>query len=249
MSQAALITGNSKSMTVVSRNHPTSVYAFTLMNDALSLGTGYTERQMRGATGSFVDGSEGIDVDSVMHVRVGVVAKGTEIDGGLNYLVRSTHAGETTDEEGFALITAVGDAIGNAKMTSVIATYGLVGVAPRYFAVSPTNGQHDVAGMDFLAALVSDKEFKSNKRWATMNVKSVPEGKNISADLRTTLTDLNEVSISLNKKAADLTGLSKGQNTVADIVEAIASRCEWYAYGTRSDDDDFDADPVARLGL
>ncbi len=236
-------------MTVVSRNHPTSVYAFTLMNDALSLGTGYMERQMRNANNAFVDGSEGIDVDSVMHVRLGVAAKGTELTGGFNYLVRSTHAGETTDEEGFALITAVGDAIGDAKMTSVIVTNGLVGVAPRYFGVSPTNGQHDVAGMDFLNAIVSDREFKSTKRWATMNVKSIGPAKNIAADLRVTLVDLNEVTISLNKKAADLTGLAKGQNTVADIVEAVASRCEWSAYGTSSDDDDFDADPIARLGL
>lgn len=214
------------------------------------LSTGYMERQMRNANNAFVDGSDGLDVDAVMHIRLGVAKLGTELTGGFNALVRSTHVGETTDEEGFALITAVGDAIGDETITSVFGTYGFVGVAPRYFAVSPTNGQHDVAGMEFLAALVSDKkEFKSNKRWATMNVKSVAGAKNIAADLRVTLTDLNEVNIMLNKKAADLTGLNRGKNIVSDVVEAVASRCEWSAYGTSTDDADFDADPTARLGL
>ena len=34
---------NSKSMLTVSRNHPTRVFAITVMNDALCISTGYME--------------------------------------------------------------------------------------------------------------------------------------------------------------------------------------------------------------
>ena len=253
-----MIEQNRKSMTDCQQQSVNGLIQTVLMDGQVLVGTCWKPQNMCSPEGLHIDDADGTSADVMIHTTVGVsgglgLNKDREktvqtVEHGLTFLVRALRPGETTDSKGFETIGECEDLIGKETLTAVFQQYGYTMKAPYYYGVSLRGGQ-DKSGIDWLQSILGkDAAFKSNKRLSAAGIHSVDADEDIVDDLRAVMTDLNEVSITLNKADASALGVGtkKGDYTVSTIVESVADRCTWIPYG-ESTGDGFEQNPLVRI--